>query len=501
MPDDQDESPQPDSTSDSGADGGGGDRGAAEPPVEQDAPHTLLDELESKRNPNRVLEPPAGNWSPQTKNIVAVCFGIAVLLVLYISRNVLAVAALAGLIAFLVAPAIRVLHMRLRVPRPLALLFSYLAVFLGISAMSFLMVDGIVGAVSEIDIDEAETSLRSTAEDWLDNVREIKIAGYTIDLSETVDPLLEDLRNEDDSTSSDSGDSGSGSSDSGDSGSDSSGSDSSGSGSSGDGGSDSGGSGSGGSDDSGSSSEDSKRFSLDSDQLQRLFGGLTSSVSAVGSSLLAAFMSGVITVLVAIYLNADSRKFRDGVYRIVPSDYVGDLQRLSHRTLGIWRGYLYGQLLNSLVVGLMMWLVLWLVGLPGAFVFALILGVLNMIPTFGPILAAIPAVLAAVALGSSKLDWGNFAFALLIVGIYLIVVQLQANVMAPFITGKAVKLSPATVIIGLLVGVQVGGLIGAVLVVPVIATGKEYGRYIVAKLTDGEPFPPHLYPDTEAAAQ
>jgi predicted PurR-regulated permease PerM len=465
MPDDQDESPQPESTSDSGAAAGRGDRGAAEPPVERDAPHTLLDELESKRNPHRVLEPPAGKWSPQTKNIVAVCFGIAVLLVLYISRNVLAVAALAGLIAFLVAPAIRVLHMRLKVPRPLALLFSYLAVFLGISAMSFLMVDGIVGAVSEIDIDEAESSLRSTAEDWLDNVREIKIAGYTIDLSETVDPLLEDLRNEDDSTSSDSGDSGSSSSD------------------------------------SGSSSEDSKRFSLDSDQLQRLFGGLTSSVSAVGSSLLAAFMSGVITVLVAIYLNADSRKFRDGVYRIVPSDYVGDLQRLSHRTLGIWRGYLYGQLLNSLVVGLMMWLVLWLVGLPGAFVFALILGVLNMIPTFGPILAAIPAVLAAVALGSSKLDWGNFAFALLIVGIYLIVVQLQANVMAPFITGKAVKLSPATVIIGLLVGVQVGGLIGAVLVVPVIATGKEYGRYIVAKLTDGEPFPPHLYPDTEPATQ
>ncbi len=491
MPDDQDESPQPESTSDSGAAAAGGDRGAAEPPVERDAPHTLLDELESKRNPHRVLEPPAGKWSPQTKNIVAVCFGIAVLLVLYISRNVLAVAALAGLIAFLVAPAIRVLHMRLKVPRPLALLFSYLAVFLGISAMSFLMVDGIVGAVSEIDIDEAENSLRSTAEDWLDNVREIKIAGYTIDLSETVDPLLEDLRNEDDSTSSDSGDSGSSSSDSGDSGSNSSGS-----GSSDDGGSDSG-----GSDDSGSSSEDSKRFSLDSDQLQRLFGGLTSSVSAVGSSLLAAFMSGVITVLVAIYLNADSRKFRDGVYRIVPSDYVGDLQRLSHRTLGIWRGYLYGQLLNSLVVGLMMWLVLWLVGLPGAFVFALILGVLNMIPTFGPILAAIPAVLAAVALGSSKLDWGNFAFALLIVGIYLIVVQLQANVMAPFITGKAVKLSPATVIIGLLVGVQVGGLIGAVLVVPVIATGKEYGRYIVAKLTDGEPFPPHLYPDSEPATQ
>ncbi|MCP4435335.1 MAG: AI-2E family transporter [Actinomycetia bacterium] len=437
----------------------------------EEQPQTLLTGLQQRRHPPGHLEPESPRWSPQTKNIVAVSFAVVVLLVVYISRNVLAVAALAGLIAFLIAPAIRFLHFRLKVPRVLALLVTYFAVFIGISAMSFLVVDGIVGAVSEIDIDEAEQSLRSTAEDFLNDVREIKIAGYTIDLSETVDPLLEDLNQDGDKSS----DSGSGSSDSGSS-NDSGSSDNSGS----------------GSDDS-SKEEDSKRFALDSDQLQSLFGGLTSSVGALGSSLLAAFMSGVITVLVAIYLNADSTKFRNSLFRSLPDSYVGDAQRLGQRTLSIWRGYLYGQLLNSLIVGLLMWLVLWLVGLPGAFVFALILGVLNMIPTFGPILAAIPAVIAALALGSSKLDWSNLTFALLIVALYLIVVQLQSNLVAPFITGRAVKLSPATVIIGLLVGVQVGGLVGAVLVVPIIATGKEYGRYILAKLTDGDVFPPELY--------
>ncbi|MEZ5239621.1 MAG: AI-2E family transporter [Microthrixaceae bacterium] len=162
---------------------------------------------------------------------------------------------------------------------------------------------------------------------------------------------------------------------------------------------------------------------------------------------------------------------------------------MGERTLAIWRGYLYGQLLGSLIVGLLM-VVLWFIGLPGAFVFALTLGVLNMIPTFGPILAAIPAVLAALALGSNRLDWGNLGFAVLVTVLYLVVVQLQANLVAPFITGKAVRLSPATVIIGLLVGVQVGGLVGALLVVPVIATGKEYGRYVIAKLADTDPFPP-----------
>ena len=208
-------------------------------------------------------------------------------------------------------------------------------------------------------------------------------------------------------------------------------------------------------------------------------------------------MSGIITVLVAIYLNADSSKFREAFRRTVPADHRGDIEKLGARTMAIWRGYLYGQLLNSLVVGLLMWTVLWFIGLPGAFVFAVILGVLNMIPTFGPILAAIPAVLAALALGSTKLDWGNIGFAILVGVLYLIVVQLQANLMAPLITGRAVRLSPATVIIGLLVGVQVGGLVGAILVVPVIATGKEYGRYVIAKLTDGDPFPPRKPDQTD----
>jgi predicted PurR-regulated permease PerM len=418
---------------------------AEEDQLAEDNP-TANDEPTAGDDDPRSGEAPSSSprWSPSTKNMMAVALVIASLTVLYLSRNVLALAALAGLIAFLVAPMIRLLHEKLKVPRGLALLISYLAVFTGVLMLGFLMVNGVVGAVSEIDITEAEDSLRSTATSTLESVREFTIIGYTVDLTDTVDPWLEDLRK-------DSGDS---------------------------------------SKDKSSSGEDDKRLALSSNQLQSLFGGITSSVGTIGSTLLAAFMSGIITVLVAIYLNADSSKFREAFRRTVPAGHRGDIEKLGSRTMAIWRGYLYGQLLNSLVVGLLMWIVLWFIGLPGAFVFAVILGVLNMIPTFGPILAAIPAVLAALALGSTKLDWGNIGFAILVAVLYLIVVQLQANLMAPLITGRAVSLSPATVIIGLLVGVQVGGLVGAILVVPVIATGKEYGRYVIAKLTDGDPFPP-----------
>jgi predicted PurR-regulated permease PerM len=81
------------------------------------------------------------------------------------------------------------------------------------------------------------------------------------------------------------------------------------------------------------------------------------------------------------------------------------------------------------------------------------------------------------------------AFTVLVIVVYVIVVQVQANLMAPFITGQAVQMSPATILIGLLVGFQVGGLVGSLLVVPVLASIKEAGKYVLAKLLDRDPFP------------
>jgi predicted PurR-regulated permease PerM len=395
-----------------------------------DTPETL-DTSESGGSPE---------WSAGTKRLIATAFVVACLLVVYLSRNVLAMAALAGLIAFLISPLIRILHVRLKMPRVLALMAGYVVVFLGLVVFGLLIADGLMGAAKEVDVPKAERSLKSSTEDLLKNVREIEVGGYTIDLSETVDPLLDKLDNPTEEAS-------------------------------------------------GEGKGDSRRLSLSSHQMQTLFGGLSSTARTVSSAVVAAFMSAIITALVAMYLNADSEKFRRGLLSSVPPGYEGDAERLATKTMSIWRGYLYGQVFNSITIAVMMWIILWLIGLPGAFMFALILGLLNMVPTFGPVIAAVPAVLAALALGSTRLDWSRLGFTLLVVVLYLGVVQLHANLMAPFITGKAVKLSPATIMIGLMVGIHVGGLVGALLVVPVIATGKEYGRYVMAKLTDREPFP------------
>jgi len=118
-----------------------------------------------------------------------------------------------------------------------------------------------------------------------------------------------------------------------------------------------------------------------------------------------------------------------------------------------------------------------------------IMVVLNMIPTFGPILAAIPGVLAALISGSTRWpELENYWFALIVVGIYLLVVQLQANIIAPRVMGTAVNLRPAMILVGLMVGFQVGGLLGSLLAVPVIASIRDVSVYVWRKLIDADPW-------------
>jgi predicted PurR-regulated permease PerM len=113
-----------------------------------------------------------------------------------------------------------------------------------------------------------------------------------------------------------------------------------------------------------------------------------------------------------------------------------------------------------------------------------------MIPTFGPILAAIPGVLAALISGSTRWpELENYWFALIVIGIYLLVVQLQANIIAPRVMGTAVNLRPAVILVGLMVGFQVGGLLGSLLAVPVIASIRDVLVYIWRKLIDADPWP------------
>ena len=378
----------------------------------------------------RRFYPLSPNWGENAKLLViAVGFLLAVIGI-YLIRNVLAIAALAALIAFLVAPLIRLGDEKLHIPRGISLLIAYVLVFIGTTAFGFLVANEIVDSIKELDPVGLVESTREWVLSEIDEQNRLVVVGLTIDMTGVMDSLLQSVEPGD------------------------------------------------------------EVIVVDFDRVLDILGSSLSSVRTIAGLITAIITSAIVTVLVAMYLNADSSRFHRGVIENMPAGYERDGHTLLMKQKRVWRGYLYGQLVNSLITGFLVFAVLWFVGLPGAFLMGAIMVVLNMIPTFGPILAAIPGILAALISGSTRWpDLENWWFALIVAGIYLVVVQAQANVIAPKVMGTAVQLRPAIVLVGLMVGFQVGGLLGSLLAVPVIASIRDVGVYIWAKLIDKDPFP------------
>jgi len=374
--------------------------------------------------------PLSPNWGENAKLlVVAVGFLLAVIGV-YLIRNVLAVAALAALIAFLVAPLIRLGNEKLHIPRGISLLIAYVLVFIGTTAFGLLVANEIVESIKELD----PVGLVESTREWIlreiDADNRLLFFGLTIDMTGVMDSLVQSVEPGDGT------------------------------------------------------------IVVDFDRVLDILGSSLSSVKTIAGLVTAIITSAIVTVLVAMYLNADSSRFHQGVIDQMPDGYERDGHMLLMKQKRVWRGYLYGQLVNSIITGSIVFAVLWFVGLPGAFLMGAIMVVLNMIPTFGPILAAVPGILAALISGSTRWpDLEHWWFALIVAGIYLVVVQAQANVIAPKVMGTAVQLRPAIVLVGLMVGFQVCGLLGSLLAVPVIASIRDVAVYIWAKLLDKDPFP------------
>lgn len=137
------------------------------------------------------------------------------------------------------------------------------------------------------------------------------------------------------------------------------------------------------------------------------------------------------------------------------------------------RLYLQGQLLVAGAVSLMSVAALSLVGLENALTLGLIIGILNMIPYFGPFIGGVPAVFIALSDG-----WQRAALTLLALNL---VQQLDGSWISPRIMGSLSGFSPATVLVGIFAGARLGGVVGMLLALPVMMSLRTVFRIFVQK--------------------
>jgi putative heme transporter len=205
-------------------------------------------------------------------------------------------------------------------------------------------------------------------------------------------------------------------------------------------------------------------------------GGLLSEAASAVFDLVLVFVLSVYLLLYGQSIGALVRRAMpdgDGTHA---DDYPTLVQHAVARYVG-------GQLLFSLVMGATAGLALYLFGVLGIFpdgrkyavVFAVFYGLMELVPYIGPILGALPAVLVALFTDPITAAW----VALLFVGLQ----QVEGHVVAPQIFAHTLRINPLLVIFALLLGLQVHGLVGALVALPILSILRETAVYLSRHLT------------------
>ena len=207
--------------------------------------------------------------------------------------------------------------------------------------------------------------------------------------------------------------------------------------------------------------------------------------------------------VLSIYLATDLPRFGGYVKSFAQQPgYREDAERLMPQLRHVWSAYLRGQIILSLVIFLTVWIGLTLLGVQNSLALGLLAGFLEFLPNLGPVISAGVTVLVAFFQPGNYFGLESWQYALVVLGLMIVIQQLENHLLVPRIVGGALDLHPIIVIVGLFMGASLAGILGAILAAPIIASLKLFGHYAWRKLFDLPPFPdeepiddppPHLF--------
>jgi predicted PurR-regulated permease PerM len=228
---------------------------------------------------------------------------------------------------------------------------------------------------------------------------------------------------------------------------------------------------------------------IDADALtDELVAGVTAAVPAptaligYGLSIAQAATLALIILVTSIYMLADSARIHGFIVNHFPTGSRQDGEEYSSIAQSAVVKYVKGQLLVSLSVGFLTGGVLYTLGLVGIFplgaqyalLFGVLAGVLEIIPFIGPVLAAIPPIAVALIDDPLSAIWVLLAF--------IAIQQIEGNLLSPMLMGGALRVHPIIVIFATLVGLELRGLVGVIIAVPLIPLLRETLNYLRRKV-------------------
>ncbi|QOY36288.1 AI-2E family transporter [Anaerobacillus isosaccharinicus] len=172
----------------------------------------------------------------------------------------------------------------------------------------------------------------------------------------------------------------------------------------------------------------------------------------------------IIIPFLVFYLLKDFNLLEKTAWYLTPRKWRSSGRELL-RNINVSLGnYIRGQLLVCLVVAVIATIGLWLIGMPYAVILGIFIGVTNIIPYFGPIIGAIPVAIIAFT--------ESFQLVLLGLMVNFGIQLVEGNILSPLIVGKSLHMHPILIMFALIVGGEVGGIIGLIIAVPILAIIK-----------------------------
>jgi len=200
------------------------------------------------------------------------------------------------------------------------------------------------------------------------------------------------------------------------------------------------------------------------------------------TAVVATFLAFFIIPVWGFFLLKDRPALVRAAQASIPPEWLPDVEAVVAIVSRVFGSWVRGQVLLGLTVGIATFGGLLILGEAVdpifsrfAILLAVVAGVLELLPIIGPIIAAVPAILLAATAG---LDAVGAAFIL-----YFGVQQVENNLLVPKIQGDATNLHPSAVMVALIVGATIGGLLGAILALPVTAAARDVYRYLFARLS------------------
>lgn len=205
-------------------------------------------------------------------------------------------------------------------------------------------------------------------------------------------------------------------------------------------------------------------------------GGLLTEVVSAGFDVLLVFVLSVYMLLYGPRIGRLIRKYMPDGDGTPADDYPTLVQSAVARYVG-------GQLLFSLIMGATAGISLYVFGVLGIFpdgrryavVFAVFYGLMELVPYIGPIVGALPAVLIAL--------FNDPVSALWVALMFVALQQLEGHIVAPQIFGHTLRINPLLVIFALLLGLQLHGVVGALIALPILSILRETAVYLSRHIT------------------